>query len=133
MDIRAERVLILPTGGGLRPWEDTKAGAMFVTEDPRPVRTTAVPTTEFSRKATTSVLGTHSKLKKDVKFNGTNRRSPLESTKVSKNKLKMGSKQSGKTCYKYAREPEQSKRETPIWRITNRHHVFAFLPPPRRF
>jgi hypothetical protein len=113
MDIRAERVLILPSGGGLRPWEGTKVGVTLVTEDPRLVRATAIPTTEFSRKATTSVLGTHSKLKKDVNFNGTNRRSPLESTKVSKNKLKMGSKQSGKTCRKYAIEPEQKQKGDP--------------------
>ena len=113
MNPGGEPFSIVQGWGGLRPWEDTKAGAMFVTEDRQPVRTTAAPTTEPSRRAATSVLGTHSRLKKDVNFNGTNRRSHLESTKVSKNKLKMGSKQSGKTCCKYAKEPEQKQKGDP--------------------
>jgi hypothetical protein len=48
-----------------------------------------------------------------LKFNGTNRRSPLESAKVAKNKLIMECKQTGKTCCEYAKDPKQTERVTP--------------------
>jgi hypothetical protein len=50
--------------------------------------------------------------KKDVKFNGTNSTSPLESTKVSENKLKKGPKATQKTSRKCVKEAKQSEKET---------------------
>jgi hypothetical protein len=55
---------------------------MFLTEDPRLIRKATIPKAEPSQRAVTSGSGARRKLKKDVNFNGTNRRSPLESTKV---------------------------------------------------
>jgi len=87
MDLGEEGVLILQGGGPLRPCEDTKTAVKCVTQDRPLVRATPIPATACPQKAAPNVLETHGKLKKDVKFEGTNRRSPLESTKVSKNKL----------------------------------------------
>jgi hypothetical protein len=73
---------------------------IYVTQNPRLVRARAIPATECSRNSAPNLIEKQMRSKKDVKFEGTNRRSPLESTKVSKNKHKMGPKQSGKTCSK---------------------------------
>jgi hypothetical protein len=51
--------------------------------------------------------------KKMLNLYGTNRRSPLESTKVSKKQTQTRSKQTGKTCSKQAKKPKQSERLTP--------------------
>jgi hypothetical protein len=52
------------------------------------------------------------KCKKDVKFNGTNPTSPLESVTVSKKRTQSNSKRTGKTCCKYAKKPKRSERMT---------------------
>jgi hypothetical protein len=80
----------------------------YVTEDPRLLRARAIPAAECSRKATANVLETGRNSEKDVKFNGTNSISHLESTTVSKNELKTKSKRSRKTCCEYAKEPKQT-------------------------
>jgi hypothetical protein len=51
-------------------------------------------------------------MQKDVKFNGTNQRSPLESTKVSKKRTQTNSKRTGKTCCKHAKKPKRSGKAT---------------------
>jgi hypothetical protein len=62
---------------------------------------------------------------KDVKINGTNRRSPLESTKVSKNKPKNSPKAAPKTTRKCAKEAKQSEEQTQKGTIPARysHHA----------
>jgi hypothetical protein len=56
MDVVEEPVLFLPSGGPLRPWQDTEARTLFVTEDPRLVRAMATPGTEFLPKGRTGSL-----------------------------------------------------------------------------
>jgi hypothetical protein len=51
-------------------------------------------------------------LQKDVKLYGTNRRSPLESTKVSKNEPKNGAKRTQKTTCKCGKEAKRSEKRT---------------------
>jgi hypothetical protein len=60
---------------------------MFFTEDPRLAWAKAIPATEFSRSAAPNDLEKPSNFKKDVKMEGKNQTSHLESTKVSKNEL----------------------------------------------
>jgi hypothetical protein len=52
------------------------------------------------------------KYKKDVKFNGTNPTSPLESIKVSKKRTQTNSKRTGKAGFKHAKKPKRSERAT---------------------
>ena len=112
MKLGEEAALILQTCDPLRPGEDWEAGVTYLTEDPRLSRAMAIPATECSRNSAPNFPEKHMRSKKDVKSWGTNIISPLESTKVSKNKLKMGPKQSGKTCSKQAKESKQSKGST---------------------
>ena len=137
MDLCGEAILILRGSGPLPPCQDTEAGVMHVSEDPRLLRARAIPATECSRKAAPSfwsaaaccrfcvsslletlreasfrprkaAAGYRAPKKKDVKLDGTNSISPVESTKVSRNELKTNAKRSGKTCCEYAKEPEQT-------------------------
>jgi hypothetical protein len=127
MDLGGEAVLILQGCGGLRPWENTKAGVMLVTEDPPLIRVRMNPTTESSRWAAPNDLERRSKFKKDVKIEGTNSATHLESTKVSKKQTQTRPKQSGEMCCKYAKEPKQSKLQTSFRWIPNRRYAFARL------
>ena|SRR5208283_90032 len=106
MDVVKEPIAFSPIGSPLCPWEDTKAGVMFVTEDPRPLRARANRTTECCRGAAPNDFERSGTLKKDVKIEGTNSTSHLESTKVSKNELKMKPKVSTKPCCEHAKEPK---------------------------
>jgi hypothetical protein len=56
------------------------------------------PARGFSRETAGNVPDTGRNFKKDVKIEGTNSTSPLESAKVSKNELKTNSKIGGKAC-----------------------------------
>jgi hypothetical protein len=109
MDLGEESVLILQGGGPLRPCEDTKAAVMCVTQDRPLVRATPIPATACPQKATPNVLETCRKLKKDVKFEGTNRRSPLESIEDSKNKLKRSANKAEKHAAN--KQKSQNKRK----------------------
>jgi hypothetical protein len=51
-------------------------------------------------------------MQKDVKFNGTNPRSPLESIKVSKKRTQTNSKRTGKAGCKHAKKPKRSEGAT---------------------
>ena len=61
---------------------------MHATEDPRLLRPKAIPARECSRKAARNVPATGRNYEKDVKIDGTNSISPVESAKVPKNELK---------------------------------------------
>jgi hypothetical protein len=90
-------------GGPPGPWEDTEAGVICATEDLRLAGARAILAAECSRKTAPTILLSRAKFKKDVKLEGTNSTSPLESTKRSKNELKTNSKRSGKTCLQDAK------------------------------
>jgi hypothetical protein len=76
-----------------------------------------IPATECSSKAAANVPETRRKFKKDVKSDGTNPRSPLESTKVPKKRTQNASKIGRKMCQEYAKELNQSERATPKGQI----------------
>jgi hypothetical protein len=57
---------------------------MFITEDRGLVREMALAAAERSPRVSINVTAICRTFKKDVNFNGTNLRTPLESTKVSK-------------------------------------------------
>jgi len=84
MDIGMEPLLTFPAANPLRPWEDTKAGVILVTEDPRPDMARATSAAGFFRRAAPNALERPDNFQKDVKMEGTNSASHLESTKVSK-------------------------------------------------
>jgi hypothetical protein len=92
MDARTEPVLTLPTGGPPRRLENTKAGVMFFTEDPRQAKATEIPVTGPFRSVAPNDLEIPSNLEKDVNSDGTNSTSPLESIKVSKKQTQNGVK-----------------------------------------
>jgi hypothetical protein len=85
---------------------------MFTTEDPGLVRLMATAAAERSPRVSTNILAACRMFKKDVKFNGTNSTSPLESTKVPKNKLKKGPIAAQKTSRKCVKEVKQSEKQT---------------------
>ena len=103
MDVVVKPGLFTPSGSPLRPWEDTEAGLIFVTEDPQQVGARANPTTEFCRRAVPNDFESPGNFERDVKIEGTNSTSPLESTKVSKNELEMGPKLCPKTRFEHAK------------------------------
>ena len=100
-----------------RPLEAREVGLIFITEDPRLVRAMPIPATECSSKAAANAPETRRKFTKDVKSNGTNRRSPLESTKVPKKQTQKASKRGRKMCREYAKKLKQSERATPKGQI----------------
>ena len=100
-----------------RPCEAGEVGLIFITEDPRLVRAMPIPATECSSKAAANVPETRRKFKKDVKSDGTNPRSPLESTQVPKKRTQNASKIGRKMCQEYANKLKQSERATPKGQI----------------
>jgi hypothetical protein len=117
MDLDEEAVRILRGRGPHRLREAREAGAIFISEDPRLVRAMAIPATECSSKAEANVPETSRKFRKDVNIYGTNRRSPLESTKVSKKRTQKACKRGRKTCQEYARKHKQTEKATPKGQI----------------
>jgi hypothetical protein len=87
---------------------------VFITEDPALVRVIAIAAVERSPRArvSASVQAACRMYKKDVKIKGTNRRSPLESTEVSKNKLKNAPNAAQKTTHKWVKEAKQSEEQS---------------------
>jgi hypothetical protein len=81
---------------------------MFVTEDPRLLRARAIPATVCFHRAAPDVLEKPCTFKKDVKIEGTNPTSHLESIKVSKKRTHNGAESKPKTCCEYAKERKQS-------------------------
>jgi hypothetical protein len=63
---------------------------MFITEDRGLVRVMVTAGAECPSRVSINVPAICRTFKKDVNFNGTNLRTPLESTKASKNKPKKG-------------------------------------------
>ena len=85
---------------------------MFISEDPRLGRAMAIPATECSGRGAANVPETYGKFRKDVNINGTNRRSPLGSTKVPKKRTQKACKKGRKVCQQYATRPKQSEKAT---------------------
>ncbi len=102
MDLDEEAVWSLRDCARHRPCEAREVRLIFICEDPRLVRAMAIPATGCSSKATRNVPEMSRKFTKDVNIDGRNQRSPLESTKVPKNKPK-----------KRAKEAEKSAKSTP--------------------
>src|SRR5208337_1970750 len=88
MDLGGEAVLTLRGCSPLPTCQNSEAGVMHATEDPRLLRPKAIPARECSRKAARNVPATGRNYEKDVKIDGTNSISPVESAKVPKNELK---------------------------------------------
>jgi len=109
MDVVVQPVLFSPSGTPLRPWEDAKAGVIFVAEYPLRVRARANPMTECCRRAPLNDLPKPGNFKKDVKIEGTNSTSRLESTKVPKNKPKTGWKKAEKRAANTQKSPDKAK------------------------
>jgi hypothetical protein len=68
MDLGREPVLILRGCAPFLPWEDTTPGVIHATGNPRTLKPSAIPATEYSRKAAANALETLRKFKKDVNF-----------------------------------------------------------------
>ena len=100
-----------------RPCEAREVGLIFISEDPRLVRPMPIPATECSSKAAANVPETRRKFTKDVNINGTNRRSPLESTKVPKKRTQKACKRGRKMSQEYAKKLKRSERATPKGQI----------------
>jgi hypothetical protein len=64
-------------------------------------------------------------MQKDVKFNGTNSTTLLESTKVSKNELETNSKRSAKTCCKCAKKPKRTEAVTPDREVRRTRIIYS--------
>jgi hypothetical protein len=77
----------------------------------------AIPAKACSGKAPANVPETPRKFAKDVNFNGTNPRSPLESTKVHKKRTQKACKTRRKMCQEYAENHKQSEKATPKGQI----------------
>ena len=137
MDLDEEAVRILRGCSAHRPCEARQVGLIFISEDPRLVRVMGIAATECSSKAAANVPETRRKFTKDVKPNGTNRRSPLESIKVPKKQTQKVSQRGRKMCPEYAKKLKQSERATSKGQILEegspRQARFALGPlPPRR-
>ena len=117
MDLDEEAVRSLRGCSPHQPCEAKEAGLIFISEDPQLVRAMGIPARECSSKAAANVPETRSKFRKDVKSNGTNPRSPLESTKVPKKRTQNASKIGRKMCQKYAKKLKQTERATPKGQI----------------
>ena len=111
MDLDEEANRILRGCSTHRPCEAGEAGLVFI-EDPWLVRAMAIPATECSSKAAPNVPETSGKFRKDVNSDGTNRRSPLESTKVPKNEPKRRPKEAEK-CAKSTPRSSNKAKERP--------------------
>ena len=121
MHLDEEAVWILRGCSPHRPCEAREVGLIFISEDPRRVRAMAISATECSSKAAANVPETRRKFTKDVNSNGTNRRSPLESTKVPKKQTQKASKRDRKMCQEYAKKLKQGERATPKGQILEAH------------
>jgi len=112
MDLDEEAVRSLRGCSPYRPCEAKEAGLIFISEDPWLVRVMAIPATVCSSKAAPNVPETSGKFRKDVNSDGTNRRSPLESTKVPKNEPKRRPKEAEK-CAKSTPRSSNKAKERP--------------------
>jgi hypothetical protein len=117
MDLDEETARSLRGCSAHRPCEARQVGLIFISEDPGLVRAMAIAATECSGKAAANVPETRRKFTKDVNIDGTNRRSPLESTKVPKKRTQKASKRGRKMCQEYAKKLKQSERATPKGQI----------------
>ena len=137
MDLDEKAVQISRGCSPHRPCEAREVGLIIVSEDPGLARTMAIAATECSSKAAANVPKTRRKFTKDVNINGTNRRSPLESTKVPKKRTQKASKKGRKKCQEYAKKLKQSERASPKGQILDEgspcqaRFALAPLPPPR--
>ena len=117
MDLHEEAVRSLRGYSPHRSCEAREVGLISISEDPRLVRAMPIPATECSSKAAANAPETRRKFTKDVKSNGTNRRSPLESTKVPKKQTQKACKRGRKMCQEYAKKLKRSERATPKGQI----------------
>ncbi len=112
MDLYEEAVRSLRGYSPHRPCEAREVELIFISEDPRLVRPMPIPGTECSSKAAANAPKTRRKFTKDVNINGTNLRSPLESTKVPKKRTQKACKRGRKMCQEYAKKLKRSERAT---------------------
>ena len=110
MDLDEEAVRIWQGCRPHRPCEAREVGLIFITGDPPLVRAMGIPATECFSKAAPNVPETRIKFRKDVNSDGTNRRSPLESTKVPKNEPKRRPKEAEK-CAKSTQKNSNKAKE----------------------
>jgi len=101
---------------------------MLITEDPVAGEVSAIPVAKRSPRVSANIRRTCRMLQKDVKLYGTNRRSPLESTKVSKNEPKNGAKRTQKTTCKYGKEAKRSEKRTREGNILARFSATLLRP-----
>src|SRR5208337_1733946 len=94
--------------GPPRPHKAGEARLMLITEDPEGAEVSAIPVAKRSPRVSVNVRGTCRMLQKDVKLYGTNLRSPLESTKVSKNELKKRAANAEKRPNEAKNEPKRA-------------------------
>ncbi len=113
MDLDEEAVWSLRGCTRHRPCEAREVGLIFISEDPRLVGAMAIRATACSSKAAANVPETRRRFTKDVKNNGKNPRSALESTKVSKKRTQKACKRGRKMCQEYAKKLKQSERVAP--------------------
>jgi len=109
MDLYEEAVGSLRGCARHRPCEAREAGLTFVSQDPRLVGAMAIRATECSGRAAANVPETRRKFTKDVNINGTNRRNPLESTKVPKNEPKRRPKEAEKCAKSTPKSSNKAK------------------------
>jgi hypothetical protein len=93
MDLDQQSARYERAGSRPRPRETGETTVLAISEHAGLVMRMAIPAAGRSSTVSIKVAATWRRPKKDVNFNGTNRTSPLESIKVSKNKPKNGAKE----------------------------------------
>jgi hypothetical protein len=132
MDLDEEAVQISRDCSPHRHCEAREVGLILISEDPPLIRAMAIAAKECSSKAAANVPETHRKFTKDVKSNGTNRRTPLESKKVPKKRTPKASKRGRKMCPEHAKKLKQSERPTPKGQIRGVPARLALRSVPSR-
>ena len=98
--------------GPPRPHKAGEARLMLIIEDPGGDEVSAIAVAKRSPSVSANVRGTCRMVQKDVNLYGTNLRSPLESTRASKNEAKNGAKRTQETTCKCGKEAKRSEKRT---------------------
>jgi hypothetical protein len=126
MDLGREPVLILRGCAPFLPWEDTPPGMIHATGDPRTLRPSGIPATEYSRKAAANAPETRREFEKDVNFQ---RNKPKKFFRIKKS-LKKTSSKAVKTKRKNVRQKgkiAQTKRRSEPRKASTRDPRKALL------
>jgi hypothetical protein len=132
MDLDEEAVQISRDCSPHRHRKAREVGLILISEDPRLLRAMAIPATECFSRAAANVPEARRKLTKDVNFNGTNLRSPLESPKVPKKRTQKASQKGREMCSEHAKKHKQSERATPKGQIREVPAKLALRSIPSR-